>query len=103
MKEQLGAVNDWLESYQEVFDLSFLQDENIKTLPSGDVIETVGKILENLKNDIDKLVQQANESVTKAKAEYQRVQSKWDEKRGRVRDELNNAIARLPEQAGKSG
>ena len=103
IEEQLGAVNDWLESYQEVFDLSFLLDENIKTLPSGDVIETVGKILENLKNDIDKLIQQANESVTKAKAEYQRVHSKWDEKRGRVRDELNNAIARLPEQAGKSG
>ncbi len=103
IEEQLNTIDNWLESYHGVFDLSFIQHENIKTLPNGDVIEVAGKILENLKNDIDKSVQQANESVKKARSEYQSVCSKWDEGQGRVRDELNSAIAQLPEQAGKSG
>ena len=103
IEEQLGAVDYWLGTYQEVFDLSFLQYENIKTLPNGDVIEAAGKIIENLKNDIDRSVRQINEAVTKAKSEYQGVRSKWAEGRNKIRDELNDAIAQLPEQAGKSG
>lgn len=103
IEEQLGTVDHWLGTYQEVFDLSFLQYENIKTLPNGDAIEAAGRIIENLKNDMDKLIRQGNEAVTKAKSEYQDARSKWGEGRNKIRDELNDAIAQLPEQAGKSG
>ncbi len=103
IEEQLEIVDNWLKSYHEVFDLSFLQHENTKTLPNGDIIEAAGKILESLKNNIDELVRQTNEPVEKAKSEYQSVRLEWDKGRSRVRDELNNAIAQLPEQAGKSG
>ena len=103
IEDQFNNIEDWLEDYQEVFDLTFLQDENIKNLPSAEIIENAIKIVVNLKNEIDKLVQKATETVTNAKSEYQNVLMKWDDKRDNIKDELNNAIAQLPEQAGKSG
>lgn len=103
IEEQLNTIDGWLENYREVFDLAFLQDENIKNLPSAEIIEEAVRIVVNLKNAIDMLVQKANEAVTSAKSEYHGVLLKWDEKRDSVRDDLNNAIAQLPEQAGKTG
>lgn len=103
IEEQLNTVDGWLENYREVFDLAFLQDENIKNLPSAEIIEEAVRIVVNLKNAIDMLVQKANEAVTSAKSGYHGVLLKWDEKRDSFRDDLNNAIAQLPEQAGKTG
>ena len=103
MQEQLGAVDDWLETYHRVFDLSFLRDNNLENLPSADVIKKTGQIFEKLKHDIDRLIRQINESLTKAGTEYQLLHSQWNERQEKIRDELNSAIAQLPEQAGKSG
>ena len=103
IKNQENVLDGWLKTYEQVFDLAFFQRENIKNLPNGDIIQEAGRLLEKLKNDIDGFVRHINESTAKVRSEYQLLNSKWNEKQGQVRDELNEAIAQLPEQAGKSG
>ena len=101
--EQIRSIDTWLNDYQDVFELSFLQHEDIKNLPNKKAIESTKRIFEKLKDDIDRLVKQASESVQKAGREYTGVKSKWDGERRKIDEALSKAISQLPSREGKTG
>ena len=101
--EQLNLLDNWLEQYETVFDLYFLQDTNIQNLPNKKIIASIGNDLEQLKTSLDALVQQASQKMEAAKLAYQSKRGEWQERANAMREHINHSIAQLPDQKGKSG
>ena len=101
--EQFNLVQQWLDAYKDVFDLGFLQDFNIEKLPNKGSVVKGRQIFERLQAILDGLIDQANKGFQKAKSNHETIQSIWQEASDKIRDELNQVIAKLPEQAGKTG
>lgn len=101
--EQLDSLEKWVADYKTIFDLTFLQDGNIENLPNKENIVDTRKILQDLQKILNGLIGQAGESMQKFREKYQNIQSTWQVESGKIRDELNAAIAQLPGQAGKTG
>ncbi len=100
---QFQSFEEWLENYKDAFDVSFLQAENDAALPNTDSIEKIAKIMEAFKQKIDALVEQEKEHLKAARADYQIELKNWQSNSAKITDELNQAIAQLPEQSGRSG
>ena len=100
---QIYLFEEWLGDYKDAFDVSFLQAENYAALPNADFIEKVAKILEALKQKMDALSEQGEEHLKSAKAGFQIELESWQNNSAKITDELNQAIAQLPEQSGRSG
>lgn len=103
IKDQFDLANKWTIDYQAIFDLAFLQAPNLEQLPNKASIVETRKILEGLRQALAGLVKQASEALQKTKSDYQTIELTWQEASEKIRDELNQAIAQLPEQAGKTG
>ena len=103
VKEQFYLIEKWINHYQEIFELSFLQDASIQKLPNMAYIRKSRQIFEDLQKTMNKMVEDANKGFHSAKDKYQAIQSPWQDASNKIRDALNQAIAQLPEQAGKSG
>ncbi len=102
-KEQFDFLKKWMMNYQAIFDLAFLQDIYLQELPNKASIVEVRKIFVDLQTTLNKLVEQAEQALQKARGGYQRIESTWQEASGKILEILNTAIAQLPEQAGKTG
>ena len=103
IKEQFNLIKKWINNYQEIFELSFLKNGNIQQLPNIERIMESKKIFEDLQKILNKLIKEANKELHSAKDRYQAIQLSWQDASDKIRDALNQAIAQLPEQAGKSG
>ena len=103
IEEQFDLIEKWINHYQEIFELSFLQDASIQKLPNAEHIRKLREVLEDLQKTMNKMIEDANEELHSAKDGYQAIQLPWQEASNKIRDALNQAIAQLPEQAGKSG
>ncbi len=103
IKEQFNLIEKWINDYQEIFELSFLKNGNIQQLPNIERIMESKKIFEDLQKILNKLIKEANKELYSAKDRYQAIQLSWQDASDKIRDALNQAIAQLPEQAGKSG
>ena len=101
--EQLNLLDNWLEQYETIFDLYFLQDRNIQNLPNKKIIASIGNDLEQLKTLLDALVQQASQKMEATKSAYQSKRGEWQERANAMREHINHSIAQLPDQKGKSG
>ena len=104
IKNQFNEIQQWLDNYQSIFDLNFLAQNDITNMPNAKIIsQTIKPLLNTLKTEIDGLVQQARIKLEAGESEYSAIYTDWEKKSGDIKDELNTAIAQLPEQAGKSG
>ncbi len=103
IKEQFSAVSQWLKSHREIFDLSFLQRDDIDQLPNKTSVVEARTVFENLQNDLKQLFKQIEDRFEQAESEYGSIHSAWQNRFKEIRDELNQAIAQLPDHAGKSG
>ena len=101
--DQLNRIEEWFDQYENIFDLHFLQDDTIKDLPNRGVISEIRGILEQSKTSLDNLLQRARQVLENTKSGYQSKQTDWKAKSDKIRDQINQAIARLPDRAGKSG
>ena len=100
---QFEAILQWANSYQEIFDLLFLQRDDIDQLPNKTSIVKARETFETLQNDLNQLVKQIADRYGQAKSDYDSIHSAWQNHSGEILDELNQAIAQLPDHAGKSG
>ena len=103
IQQQLDQVQKWIRNYEEVFDLEFLQDVRIDPLPNKAILIEMREMLEALQTKLAGLVRQTNQSLQSARDKHDDLREKWDSNAGQIRDELEQAIAQLPEQAGKTG
>jgi len=101
--EQFKLVKKWLDSYEDIFDLAFLEAGNIEELPNKDPLTQIRKIFESLQERLNGLTQKAGEYAKEAYEGYVTIKEDCDELSERIRNDLNDAIGRLPEQAGKTG
>ena len=101
--DQLNRVKDWLNKYTSIFDLNFLEDKNIENLPAKEFISDIRNDLEQLKTSLDSLFSKASQEVEKTKLSYQSRQEIWKKQSNKIRDQINHAIAQLPNQEGRSG
>ena len=102
-EEQFNFIQNWLDSYDDVIDLEFLQDGNIDELPNKELIIKVRQALEQLQDSLNQTVNYAQKSKTQAFEEYEKIKKDWLAKSEAIKDELNQAMNKLPEQAGKTG
>ena len=98
--EWLNKIESWLGGYQQLFDSSFFHHQS---LPNKKFLEDLEKIFANLKEDFGKFSQGMQASLGKARLDYRNISAKWSEECGKIREILNEAIAKLPDQEGKSG
>ena len=103
IKEQFTLIDNWVANYETIFDLEFLQDVSIEKLPSKEYITKIRENLKELKTALDRFVGQAGKNLQESKDHYEKINLEWEKNSNNVRDELNQAIAKLPEQAGKTG
>ena len=103
IRRQIELVEKWLKDYEEVFELEFLQDARINPLPNKVILSEIRGILEVLKDQLDGLIQQAKRHVEDALNKQDALQTNWNNNADKIKDELQKAIAGLPEQAGKTG
>ena len=103
IEEQFSLIEKWINDYNEVFELSFFQDVSIQNLPNMEHIVESKKIFEDLQKTLNKLIEDASKKLHSAKDKYQAIQLSWQDASNEIQDVLNQAIAQLPEQAGKSG
>ena len=100
---QFEAILQWSNSYQEIFDLLFLQRDDIDQLPNKTSIVKARKTFEALQNDLNQLAEKIISRYNQAKSDYESIHSTWQSQSREILDELNQAIAQLPDHAGKSG
>ncbi len=103
IQQQLDQVQTWIRNYEEVFDLEFLQDVRIDPLPNKTILVEVQKMFKALKDQLDRLVRQAGQHLEDVQGKYVGLEKDWHDKVDKIKDELQQAIAQLPEQAGKTG
>lgn len=103
INQQLKLLDNWLTYYQEIFDLTFLQDANIVELPNKKNIIKVREVFVELQKNTDGWTAQINEKLQSGKDQLQEIQKIRQKISENIQDELNEAIALLPEQAGKTG
>ena len=103
IQRQLELVQKWLKDYEEVFELEFLQDASINPLPNKAILIEMRGMLEVLKDQLDGLIRQANRHLESTRNKQATLQEKWEKSVDKIKDELQQAIALLPEQAGKTG
>ena len=103
IQRQIELAQKWLKDYEEVFELEFLQDASINPLPNKAILIQMRGMLEVLKEQLDGLVRQAKRHLEGARNKQDALQTEWDSSVSKIKDELQQAIALLPEQAGKTG
>lgn len=101
--DQLNRVADWLDQYSDIFDLGFLRDKNIEGLPNKESIAEIRSHLEKLETSLDGLYKHALEKLEATVQAHQSEQKVWKEKSDAIRDQINQAIAQLPDQGDKPG
>ncbi len=100
---QFIRIREWLDQYTDIFDLNFLQDRNIQNVPTKALISQIRSDLEQLKMLLDNLIHQASQEIEKTNLSYRSKQEAWNEQSNEIRNQINQAIAQLPDQEGKSG
>ncbi len=100
---QIEKVEVWLERYEEVFDLEFLQETRIESLPNKTIFEKERDIFEKLKGHLDTSVGQANKNLEVAINEHSGLKKEWQTEADKIKGERQQAIAQLPGHAGKTG
>lgn len=103
IQQQIESVKKWLENYQEIFELEFLREAEMGSLPNKNILIKMREMLETLKNQLDGLVKQANQYLENICNKHNVLQKEWENGIGKTKDKLQQAIAQLPEQAGKTG
>lgn len=103
VKEQITLVKNWLNRYEEVFDLEFLQESSISALPDKVILAKARGTLEKLKEQTDSLVEQADKSSKGASDELDALEKEWQSEVEKIEDDLHQAMAQLPGQSGKTG
>lgn len=103
IRDQFDFVAKWVMDYQEIFDLVFLKDVDLETLPNKASIAESRKILDDLQKALASLTEQASTRLQKAKNDYKTIESTWQAESSKIRDTLDQAITQLPEKAGKTG
>lgn len=103
IRQQIDALEQWLNEYSAVFDMSFLDQKDMEKFPNKESIETAGQLLETTRSKLDQIFKEARTIAKDMKERYQSIEASWAEKRNTIQDALNQAIADLPDQFGKSG
>lgn len=103
INQQIDVIEQWLNEYPTLFDLSFLDQTDMKQFPNKKSIAAARKILDTTRIKLDQMLKDVRVTVEEMKEQYQSVEASWVEKRNAIQDELNQAIAELPDQFGKSG
>ena len=100
---QFIRIREWLDQYTDIFNLNFLQDRNIQNVPTKALISQIRSDLEQLKMLLDNLIHQASQEIEKANLSYRYKLEAWNEQSNEIRNQINQAIAQLPDQESKSG
>ena len=103
INDQFDAIESWLSRYQQLFVLSFFQREVYRSLPNEEFVAATEKIFTSLKDDFNKLVHRMKVSLEKARLGYEDISNAWREKSEELREALGEAVAKLPDQEGRSG
>jgi len=103
IERQFDLVHEWLSSYEDIFDLAFLENGNIKELPNKEILTQIRQIFESLKGNLGGLTVKAAEHIKESKNKYREIKKGWAANSKKIQDALNHAIGQLPEQAGKTG
>lgn len=101
--EQTGKLEKWLDDYDEIFDLAFLNDATLETLPGKAQLKKLQTLLQQLKNEFDVQVDILKQKHRDHLSLLDKKKHDWNEAAEVARNNLMEAIARLPEYAGKSG
>ena len=67
--DQLNRIEGWINQYEDIFDLHFLQDGNIEGLPNKELLSEIRGILEQSKTSLDTLLEQARRVLENTKSE----------------------------------
>ncbi len=102
-EEQFRLVREWFGGYGDVFDLAFLQDENISGLPNKTLLVSIRRVLEELQTHLDQLTRQIGDYEKKAYSAYKILKGNWLESSENIQNDLNQAISKLPNHAGTPG
>ena len=102
-KEQMERVETWLNEYEELFSLEFISPDRLTNLPNKLILEKISKELEKLQNIFSAKVSELKTAVEGADKSTNQKIIGWNEAKGKMQDELNETIATLPDQGGKSG
>lgn len=102
-RQQIDTLEQWLNKYPAVFDLSFLDQNDMKKLPNKECIEAARQLLDTARSRFDQIFKEEQTIVKDMKDRYQSIEASWAEKCNALQDALNQAIAGLPDQFGKSG
>lgn len=99
---QFATVKEWLGQYQPI-DTTFLSDRAIGALPNKDILVKIKAIIEELNGVVEHQVQDSQKALGEAQSKYGQLAFDWRKNSDSLRDELNAAIGKLPQQEGKSG
>ena len=103
IKERLDSAEKWLGDYAYVLDLDFLSPEKISDLPNKATLMGIREILVNLQLSMSYLVKDGRKKIGGAKILYAKQQEIWNLSIEKIKTQLDDAIAHLPESAGKTG
>ena len=103
ISEQFQKIDSWLSQYDDLFELSFLDADDIQELPNKEPVLHTRELLRDMQTSLNALVGQIKKINVENQERYQEHLADWKKGIASIKDELNQAIARLPDQAGKSG
>ena len=103
MEDQFAHIDEWLTDYKEIFDLSFLKRLDELDSSNKKLMMEMKQILDALKTSMDKHAQSMETDLAHSRSQYSAKKSEWDKACAALRSELQEAMAKLPDQMGTSG
>lgn len=101
--EQIKIAIRWLREFDDLFSLGFIDENELENLPNRLILEDISKELRSIHGVYSTKVSEMNVAVKACKDAIEKKVSDWATAKGKMRDELSNIIAELPDQGGKSG
>ncbi|MDD9864527.1 MAG: ATPase [Gammaproteobacteria bacterium] len=101
--EQIKKINTWLDEFDELFSLEFINKAQLTVLPNKAILENISEELEKLQTIFSDKI---SELISLVKVSKQGIEEKildWNGAKRKMCDDLNEVIVKLPDQGGRTG
>ena len=101
--EQIRKINTWLDEFDELFSLEFINKAQLTDLPNKAILEKISEELEKLQTIFSDKTSELISLVKISKKGIEGKISDWNEAKRKMRSGLDEVIAKLPDQGGRTG
>ncbi|WP_424946505.1 TrlF family AAA-like ATPase [Candidatus Spongiihabitans sp.] len=101
--KQIQEVAEWVNNYDDIFDMNFISANTIKDLPNEGFIQSMSTALQKLQQTCDSSLLKIKENISLCREEVNESKVAIQKQHNMATDEVQSALAKLQSHAGRDG